>query len=69
MTFFFLIKDSYGYNVVAQLIGSKTWILISPDEYERMSPTRIPYEESSVYSNINFKVHYKPELLIILTEI
>lgn len=64
-------QDSYGYNVVAQLIGSKSWILVSPDEYERMSPTRIPYEESSVYSNINFKDVSKnsPEVLSRLAEV
>jgi len=48
-------QDSYGYNLVVQLIGSKTWILVSPEEYDNMAPTRVPYEESSVYSNIKFQ--------------
>lgn len=48
-------QDTYGYNVVAQLYGSKSWILVPPQESKGMLPTRVPYEESSVYSRINFK--------------
>lgn len=39
--------DSYGYNVHAQLSGSKRWILFEPSE--NMEPVRIPYEESTIF--------------------
>ncbi|CAD5114850.1 DgyrCDS3886 [Dimorphilus gyrociliatus] len=42
-----LHSDSYGCNLVAQLEGSKTWILFPPTEEKAIYPTRIPYEESS----------------------
>lgn len=45
--------DSYGCNLVAQLYGKKKWLLFSPNESEYLYPTRIPYEESSVFSLIN----------------
>lgn len=45
--------DSYGRNVVVQAYGRKRWILFSPHT-PNMSPTRIPYEESSVYSERTF---------------
>ncbi|KAM3717900.1 HSPB1-associated protein [Dirofilaria immitis] len=43
--------DSYGYNVHAQLSGSKRWILFEPSE--NMKPVRIPYEESSIFSSLD----------------
>ncbi|EFO22270.2 jmjC domain-containing protein [Loa loa] len=43
--------DSYGYNVHAQLSGSKRWILFEPNE--NMKPVRIPYEESTVFSSLD----------------
>ncbi|CAG9538190.1 unnamed protein product [Cercopithifilaria johnstoni] len=43
--------DSYGYNVHAQLSGSKRWILFGPSE--DMKPVRIPYEESTVFSSLD----------------
>ncbi|VDN19628.1 unnamed protein product, partial [Gongylonema pulchrum] len=43
--------DSYGYNVHAQLSGSKRWILFEPGE--DMRPTRMPYEESTIFSNFD----------------
>ncbi|XP_073977610.1 HSPB1 associated protein 1 isoform X2 [Rhodnius prolixus] len=46
--------DSYGCNIVAQLYGKKVWLLFDPLESNSLSPTRVPYEESSVYSDINF---------------
>ncbi|KAK6639749.1 hypothetical protein RUM43_008024 [Polyplax serrata] len=46
--------DSYGYNLVAQIYGRKLWILIAPEEIDVLNPTRVPYEESSVYSSLNF---------------
>ncbi|CAH1162729.1 unnamed protein product [Phaedon cochleariae] len=44
--------DTYGYNVVCQLYGRKLWLLFPPNE--NLQPTRIPYEESSIYSKLNF---------------
>lgn len=46
--------DSYGVNIVAQLLGRKRWYLIHPRFTSKMYPTRIPYEESTVYSQIPF---------------
>ncbi|XP_069689050.1 HSPB1-associated protein 1 isoform X2 [Periplaneta americana] len=50
--------DVYGCNLVAQLYGRKQWILFPPDKITNLLPTRIPYEESSIYSNLNF---YSPD--------
>ncbi|GLV43580.1 HSPB1 associated protein 1 [Carabus blaptoides fortunei] len=44
-------KDSYGCNLIAQIYGRKKWILFPPEE--NLKPTRVPYEESSVYSQLN----------------
>ncbi|XP_044266018.1 HSPB1-associated protein 1 [Tribolium madens] len=44
--------DTYGCNIVAQIHGRKQWILFPPGE--DLKPTRIPYEESSIYSKLNF---------------
>ncbi|KAG6465479.1 HSPB1-associated protein 1 [Manduca sexta] len=46
-------QDTYGVNIVAQLYGKKRWILFPP-ETGGMKSTRVPYEESSVYSELNF---------------
>lgn len=45
--------DSYGHNVIIQLHGSKKWCIWYPTEVncEVLRPTRIPYEESSVYAD------------------
>uniref|UniRef100_A0AC35EXR5 JmjC domain-containing protein n=1 Tax=Panagrolaimus sp. PS1159 TaxID=55785 RepID=A0AC35EXR5_9BILA len=40
--------DSYGYNLHLQLKGTKRWILFPP--VTNLSPSRIPYEESTIYS-------------------
>jgi len=48
-------QDCYGTNLVAQLIGKKTWTLFPPSDSALLQPSRIPYEESSVYSLINFE--------------
>ena len=45
--------DTYGCNVVAQLAGGKKWMLFSPSDTKKLYPTRVPYEESSVFSNVN----------------
>ncbi|XP_004921852.1 HSPB1-associated protein 1 [Bombyx mori] len=46
-------QDTYGVNIVAQLYGKKRWILFPP-ETGGLKPTRVPYEESSIYSELNF---------------
>lgn len=48
-------QDTYGCNLVAQLSGRKLWILFPPDDIEFLYPTRIPYEESSIFSSVNMK--------------
>ncbi|XP_075590181.1 HSPB1-associated protein 1 homolog [Dermatophagoides farinae] len=48
-------QDTYGYNFVGQLYGRKQWILFPPTDAAVLYPTRIPYEESSIFSQINFK--------------
>ena len=45
--------DTYGCNLVAQIYGTKRWILFPPSETSNLYPTRIPYEESSVFSQVN----------------
>ncbi|VVC88718.1 unnamed protein product [Leptidea sinapis] len=52
-------QDTYGYNIFAQVHGRKRWILFPPDT-AGLKPTRVPYEESSVYSELNF---YCPQSL------
>ena len=45
--------DTYGFNVVAQLSGEKKWTLFSPEDTISMYPTRVPFEELSVFSDVN----------------
>ncbi|NXY84856.1 HBAP1 protein, partial [Alcedo cyanopectus] len=45
--------DSYGCNLVVQIQGRKRWHLFPPGDTSCLYPTRIPYEESSVYSKVN----------------
>ncbi|XP_052091231.1 HSPB1-associated protein 1 homolog isoform X2 [Mytilus californianus] len=47
--------DTYGFNLVAQIYGRKRWTLFPPSDTKYMYPTRIPYEESSVFSQVNVK--------------
>ncbi|XP_076762432.1 HSPB1 associated protein 1 isoform X2 [Xylocopa sonorina] len=47
-------QDSYGCNLIAQIKGRKQWLLFHPDSTNFLQPTRIPYEESTVYSKYNF---------------
>jgi HSPB1-associated protein 1 len=47
--------DTYGHNFVAQFVGRKRWLLVSPDFSEGLYPTRLPYEESSVFSKVQIK--------------
>ncbi|CAF1308391.1 unnamed protein product, partial [Adineta steineri] len=44
--------DTYGINFVAQIVGRKRWLLFPPDSAISQLQTRIPYEESSVYLDI-----------------
>ena len=45
--------DTYGCNLVAQLYGSKKWTLFPPSSSPCMYPTRLPFEESSVFSQVH----------------
>ncbi|XP_006869487.1 PREDICTED: HSPB1-associated protein 1 [Chrysochloris asiatica] len=45
--------DSYGCNLVFQVQGRKRWQLFPPEDTPFLYPTRIPYEESSVFSKIS----------------
>ncbi|XP_056610871.1 HSPB1-associated protein 1 homolog isoform X2 [Triplophysa dalaica] len=45
--------DSYGCNLVFQIQGRKRWHLFPPDDTACLYPTRIPYEESSVFSRVS----------------
>ncbi|MEN2500399.1 MAG: HSPB1-associated protein 1, partial [Marteilia pararefringens] len=45
--------DSYGVNVVFQVSGRKLWILYPPENYHNMYPTRLPYEDSSIFSQLD----------------
>ena len=38
---------------MCQVAGSKQWTLFPPSDSPHLSPTRVPYEESSVYSLVN----------------
>lgn len=48
--------DTYGFNIVVQVFGSKSWLLFPPNS--PLTPTRVPFEESSIYCKQNF---YSPE--------
>ncbi|KAJ8255437.1 hypothetical protein GJAV_G00204870 [Gymnothorax javanicus] len=45
--------DSYGCNLVLQVQGRKRWHLFPPEDTSCLYPTRIPYEESSVFSQVH----------------
>ncbi|KAK6485289.1 HSPB1-associated protein 1-like protein isoform X1 [Huso huso] len=46
-------QDSYGCNLVLQVHGRKRWHLFPSEDTHCLYPTRIPYEESSVFSRVN----------------
>ncbi|XP_061580284.1 HSPB1-associated protein 1 homolog [Cololabis saira] len=46
-------QDSYGCNLVLQVQGRKRWHLFPPEDTAKLYPTRIPYEESSVFSSVD----------------
>ncbi|XP_076199084.1 HSPB1-associated protein 1 isoform X2 [Aptenodytes patagonicus] len=45
--------DSYGCNLVLQVQGRKRWHLFPPGDTSFLYPTRIPYEESSIFTKVN----------------
>ncbi|KAI9534442.1 hypothetical protein NQZ68_012675, partial [Dissostichus eleginoides] len=45
--------DSYGCNLVLQVQGRKRWHLFPPEDTPYLYPTRIPFEESSVFSQLD----------------
>ncbi|XP_053672071.1 HSPB1-associated protein 1 [Anopheles nili] len=44
--------DTYGCNIVVQVYGRKSWILLPPEA--KLKTLRVPFEESSVYCEQNF---------------
>lgn len=48
-------QDTYGYNLVAQLIGKKSWTMFPARDSACLYPTRIPFEESSIFSLVNLR--------------
>ena len=50
--------DTYGCNLVAQISGRKRWILFPPSDTPHMYATRVPYEESSVFSEVPVSALY-----------
>lgn len=48
-------QDAYGCNLVAELVGKKAWTLFPPEMSNSLYPTRIPFEESSIFSQVNLE--------------
>lgn len=50
------IKKFFTFSVSScyKNIFRKLWIIMPPEEVEVLEPTRVPYEESSIYSSFNF---------------
>ncbi|XP_059165488.1 uncharacterized protein LOC131948038 [Physella acuta] len=48
-------QDSYGFNLVRQIYGRKLWVLFPPKDSCSLYPTRVPYEESSVFTQVNIR--------------
>lgn len=44
--------DTYGFNIVVQVYGHKSWLLFPPGA--PFTATRVPFEESSIYCKQNF---------------
>ncbi|CAH8837630.1 unnamed protein product [Trichobilharzia szidati] len=47
-------RDTYGVNLVVQIHGTKRWLLFPPSDNPYMYESRIPLEESTVFSKVNF---------------
>ncbi|XP_038133674.1 HSPB1-associated protein 1 homolog [Cyprinodon tularosa] len=45
--------DTYGCNLVLQVQGRKRWHLFPPEDTAKLYPTRIPFEESSIFSQVD----------------
>jgi len=45
--------DTYGDNIVVQVSGCKRWTLYPASSTPLLYPTRVPFEESSVFSAVN----------------
>lgn len=41
-------------NLSVQLIGSKEWLLFPPSDSIHLYETRLPYEETTIFSSIDF---------------
>ncbi|KAG0729981.1 HSPB1-associated protein 1 [Chionoecetes opilio] len=57
--------DTYGCNLVVQVSGRKRWVLFPESQSGGLAATRIPYEESSIYSGAGFprpSLHAHPAL-------
>ncbi|KAG5452308.1 aminotransferase [Clonorchis sinensis] len=48
--------DTYGVNIVVQVFGKKHWTLFPNSDTPYMYQTRLPLEESTVFSEINFPI-------------
>lgn len=65
--------DTYGFNLVAQVYGRKRWAMFPPEDSQLLNPTRLPYEESSVFANVDllrpssirFLTSLKPKTIIL----
>lgn len=51
--------DSYGVNIVCQVFGKKRWMLWPPNMTDTLHPTRLPFEESTIWSKIDILKEYK----------
>ncbi|CAG5133087.1 unnamed protein product [Candidula unifasciata] len=57
-------QDTYGFNLVTQIYGRKLWILFPPEDSAYLYPTRVPYEESSIFTEVNVRrpdLHHHPQ--------
>ncbi|THD26178.1 putative dachshund [Fasciola hepatica] len=46
--------DTYGVNLVVQVFGQKKWTLFPSSDEPNLYSTRLPLEESTVFSQVNF---------------
>ena len=46
-------QDTYGLNLVAQIDGVKKWLLLPPSDSHALNPLRVPYEESSIFTQVD----------------
>lgn len=46
--------DTYGCNLIAQIKGRKRWTMFHKLQSSSLYSTRVPYEESSIYSEVGF---------------